>query len=121
MSSVEEDAMQSIGTKNKSHAGSRSIVDTITHLHREFANMKSELTGAHSEISRLQGELVNMTTHVQQFVDLDFAGLRREAAFYCHPDRGGNSSLMCKLNVLFDLLELVPEDVFAVAESEAAA
>ncbi len=32
--------------------------------------------------------------------------LRRDTAFYCHPDRGGNVELMARLHALFDTLEV---------------
>jgi hypothetical protein len=31
--------------------------------------------------------------------------LRRQVAFHCHPDRGGDERLMQSLNALFDYLE----------------
>ncbi len=79
-----------------------SLVTALTGLHLECESMKNMLHEARLEIARLKRALASRERRGPQ---LDVAGLRREVAFYCHPDRGGDAELMCRLNILFDALE----------------
>ena len=84
---------------------SLSLVETITDLRSRFTNMKDELQVAHCEIARLRNQLDSWNSLLQAMPELDLASLRRQTAFHCHPDRGGNAAVMCRLNTLFDFIE----------------
>ena len=87
-----------------------SLTETIGKLWSEFSSMKQQLQQAHREINRLKNELSKTPGHRAK-PELDLASLRRRVAFYCHPDRGGDTALMSALNGLFDYLECseIPE------------
>ncbi len=85
--------------------GSVSLVETIATLNDEFANMREDLRDAHTEIDRLSEELYIWEDLRGELPEIDLASLRRQAAFRCHPDRGGDAHLMSSLNVLFDFFE----------------
>lgn len=82
-----------------------SLVETIADLNLEFSNVKIELRDAQRETNKLKSQLEVLRSRSLELTELDTAALRRHAAFYCHPDRGGDHILMQRLNVLFDLLE----------------
>ena len=81
-----------------------TLIDAIANVHVEFAQMRNELSAAQREIARLRRKL-SQRRQSQPAPDLDLASLRRNVAFYCHPDRSGDGDLMRRLNVLFDYLE----------------
>ena len=82
-----------------------SLAGAIGELHSQFAVIQEELRFAHTELDRLRGVLFTWQAHFEKLPCLNLSSLRRHAAFYCHPDRGGNVELMSGLNVLFDILE----------------
>lgn len=92
-------------TTNTSSAGRFSLGDTIANLRSEFSHMKGELRDVNSENSRLRRELTQWRTRSRTPPNVRLDSVRRKAAFYCHPDRGGDAILMSNLNVLFDFLE----------------
>ena len=65
----------------------------------KIIRLKSDLKAARRKIEQLQKELE------AERPDVNVSSLRRATAFYVHPDRGGDASLMKQLNVLFDSLE----------------
>jgi hypothetical protein len=64
--------------------------------------LKAELQTARLEIQRLTNKPLELD------VSFSVAALRRKVAFYCHPDRGGDSHVMEDVNVLFDALLCKP-------------
>ncbi len=82
-----------------------SLLDAIRNLREEFSSMKGELYDAQRELVRLRREVQYWRANGRSSSELNLASLRRELAFTCHPDRGGDGSLMCRVNVLFDHLE----------------
>lgn len=86
-------------------ADAPSLGETITRLGTEFLHMKSSLREAKSEIARLRGELARLRLPRRRLPKADMASLRRQVAYHCHPDRGGDAELMSNLNTLFDFLE----------------
>lgn len=103
-------------TRSPVRAGSVSLVETIATLNDQFANMRENLRDAHSEIDRLSDELHIWETLCRAIPDLDLASLRRQTAFRCHPDRGGDEQLMSSLNVLFDFFEGSKKLCFELAQ-----
>jgi hypothetical protein len=76
----------------------------ITNLGAEFIRLRSQLDEARSEIVRLRRKLA--TRQAPELVSgVEIGSLRRQVAYYCHPDRGGDHGLMSSLNTLFDMLE----------------
>jgi len=86
-------------------ADSPSLGESITRLGTEFLHMKSSLREAQCEIARLRGELARLRLPRRRIPNSDMASLRRQVAYHCHPDRGGDAELMSNLNTLFDFLE----------------
>lgn len=86
-------------------AESPSLGETITRLGTEFLHMKTSLREAQCEIARLRGELARLRFPKRRMPNADVAALRRQVAYHCHPDRGGDPELMSNLNTLFDFLE----------------
>ena len=84
-----------------------SLVEVIADLNARFDRLKGELRDAHREIKRLSTALARRGPHEDEMPVVDLAWLRRRAAFYCHPDRGGDAGLMQDLNSLFDFLEVL--------------
>ena len=82
-----------------------TLIDAIANVHTEFAQMRNELSAAQREIARLRRKLSEHRRSQPMAPELDLSSLRRNVAFYCHPDRSGNVDLMRRLNVLFDYLE----------------
>ena len=72
-----------------------TLRDAIAGVHDKMSSLQEELREAHDELATLKNGLA--ATNI--------GSLRREVAFYCHPDRGGNGLLMRRLNVLFDFLQ----------------
>ncbi len=81
-----------------------SLVEAVAKLQFEFSSMKTELRHAHSENTRLKGDLSRWRSRCRAMPESDIASLRRRVAFYCHPDRGGDDDLMSRMNTLFDFL-----------------
>jgi hypothetical protein len=92
-------------TPNTIRTESRSLVSAIRSLRDEFSTVAAELRDAQSEIARLRRELTCLRAANPTPSDLNLASLRREVTFACHPDRGGNEQVMCRVNVLFDHIE----------------
>lgn len=82
-----------------------SLVDSIEELQFRFANMKDELRDAYGEIARLRGTMAELETGFGGLPSTNVSALRRRVAFYCHPDRGGDGSVMGVLNTIFDFME----------------
>jgi hypothetical protein len=85
-------------------AGSHSLRDAITSVHVEFSQLRRELREASRTIARLEQQLADQRWCSRAVSELDLASLRRGLAFHCHPDRGGDPSLMKNINALFDVL-----------------
>lgn len=83
----------------------RSLVDTISTLHADFRMIKGELAAAQQEIARLNRKLDNYEESAETLCALELTSLRRQVAYHCHPDRGGDSALMGRMNALFDMLQ----------------
>ena len=81
-----------------------TLRDVIAGVHDKLSSLQEELRDAHEEIATLKDEL-STSTESRTIPQVDLGALRREVAFYCHPDRGGNGLLMRRLNVLFDHLQ----------------
>jgi regulator of replication initiation timing len=81
-----------------------SLTETIGRLSTEFSNLKDELRDTKNENDRLRHELARWRSQCRSAPLSDTAALRRHVAFYCHPDRGGDTELMSTLNALFDFL-----------------
>ncbi len=90
-----------------------AVVESIVWLKRRFTEMEDELRRAESEVTRLRRELSRV--RLQHEAQVDVSHLRRRVAFYCHPDRGGDTELMARLNCMFDWVEALQR---ASAESE---
>ncbi len=90
-------------TKSAVPGRTHSLVDAIAKLQFEFSSMKTELLQANSENAKLKGDLAKWQS-CRDLPESEIASLRRRVAFYCHPDRGGDSDLMSRLNTLFDAL-----------------
>lgn len=82
-----------------------TLVDTITELKGEFNRIQGELSQARDEISRLKRKLNSLRPLSKAMAEVDIDALRRKAAYYCHPDRGGDGDLMTFINVLLDVFE----------------
>jgi hypothetical protein len=67
--------------------------------------LRNQLREAHREISRLKKELRQATGPHLAIDRTKLRTLRRQVAFHCHPDRGGDERLMQHMNALFDSLE----------------
>ena len=55
-------------------------------------------------IRGLKAELHTLRRFQRTLRTIDLPGLRRDVAFYCHPDRGGDGNVMRRVNLLFDSL-----------------
>jgi hypothetical protein len=67
--------------------------------------LRNQLREAHGEISRLKKELRQVTAPRGVVDRAKLRALRRQLAFHCHPDRGGDERVMQSVNALFDYLE----------------
>lgn len=94
-----------IPTMNATSAGRLSLGDTIANLRSQFSHMKGELHDINRENSELRRELIQWRTRSRVPPNMNLVAIRRKAAFHCHPDRGGDATLMSNLNALFDFLE----------------
>lgn len=83
----------------------RTLGETVQELTCEFSNMQVKLRNAYDEINRLQKEIARQEEQCAMFPQSNLTSLRRRVAYYCHPDRGGDTNLMGQLNMLFDYLE----------------
>ncbi len=81
-----------------------SLRHTIENLSSQFAGMRTALRDAQLELLRLRSRLNRKCSH-SSLDGLDLGALRRQIAFHCHPDRGGNEDLMARVNSLFDYLD----------------
>ncbi|MBW2277116.1 MAG: hypothetical protein JRF63_06465, partial [Deltaproteobacteria bacterium] len=81
-----------------------SLSTTIGRLRSEFSSLRNELSDTKRENNALRSELDLWRSKYQALRGSDMASLRRNVSFYCHPDRGGNTELMSRLNALFDFL-----------------
>lgn len=81
-----------------------TLRDVIAGVHDKLSTLQGELREAHQEIEMLREELA-MSAESRAIPQAELGSLRRQVAFYCHPDRGGNGLLMRRLNVLFDFLQ----------------
>ncbi len=81
-----------------------TLRDAIAGVHNKLFDLKAELREAHQKIAVLKQELATNRPDFRTMPESNLSGLRRDVAFYCHPDRGGNDLLMRRLNVLFDYL-----------------
>ena len=82
----------------------RSLVEAIGKLNMEFSSMRIELRETQFENEKLRKELNQLKDQSRSMPALDLPALRRRTAFFCHPDRGGDTKLMSGLNHLFDCL-----------------
>lgn len=97
--------MQSVAThSNQVVPTARPLSATIAQFRAEFSSMRTELKDVHAKNAELEEELAKLRAKTQAASRLDLPSLRRHAAYYCHPDRGGNEDLMSRLNTLFDFL-----------------
>jgi len=81
-----------------------SLADSIGFLHDQFHALRRELEDVRGENSRLRQEVAVWRAQFRSLPVKEVAQLRRNVAYYCHPDRGGDADVMCKLNALFDFL-----------------
>jgi len=99
-----EDAMRKATRNIASQAGHPSIADMVTQLRVDLCNMRKDLLDARCENVRLRRELTRLRSQKNVSSEFNIPSLRREVAFHCHPDRGGSTSLMSRLNTFFDHL-----------------
>jgi len=95
-------------TAHKSVTFSRpTTIDSVSWIRNRVGDMQGRLSEAQAEIERLRAELARARSQSQpvSVPEMDLGSLRRQVAFFCHPDRGGDGALMSKLNTLFDSLE----------------
>jgi hypothetical protein len=85
--------------------GSPSLSQTVGAFCQEMLRLRGQLHDARLEIRRLKDELGQRSAHPRIVGDIKLRTLRRQVAFYCHPDRGGDERLMQQINALFDDLE----------------
>jgi hypothetical protein len=71
-------------------------------LRESFARLDAQAVAAEREIERLQDALEMLRLRCEAALPGNLGALRRQLAFQCHPDRGGDPALMSKLNALFD-------------------
>ena len=84
----------------------------------QYDLMKDELGDANDELARVRNKLAWFRAR-SRALDVPHLGkLRREVAFHCHPDRGGDAEVMSKVNTLFDLLQRSRELFAAASEAE---
>ena len=81
-----------------------TLRDAIAGVHNKLFDLTAELREARQKIASLKQELATNQPIPRAMPESNLSGLRRDVAFYCHPDRGGNDLLMRRLNVLFDFL-----------------
>lgn len=94
----------------------RSVV-AVAKLRNRFADLDTRLREAHGEIARLEGELARWRARYRAAQRIDVPWLRRQVAYYCHPDRGGDGNLMTSVNVVFDFLERLQQPSFEPGQS----
>lgn len=81
------------------------LADVIRSLRNELERMQRELADARDELSSLRSERARAAHALRSTQpNLDLGALRRQLAFYCHPDRGGDPKVMRGINTLFDFL-----------------
>jgi hypothetical protein len=80
------------------------LSETIAKFRSEFSNMKNELHDMRSKNAALEEKLAEWRSQYVAMSESDLPSLRRQVAYYCHPDRNGDASLMSRLNTLFDFL-----------------
>ncbi|MDH5673427.1 MAG: hypothetical protein OEZ06_14835 [Myxococcales bacterium] len=86
-------------------ASADSLRDSVAGVQLGFSRMRRELDEARREVERLRRELDHSRGLRARPPEADVSGLRKRAALYCHPDRGGDDGLMRRLNAVFDYLE----------------
>jgi len=82
-----------------------SLPSVIAKVHQDMLELKQQLDEAHGEIDRLNRQLTGRRPESLPVLDIELRPLRRQVAFHCHPDRGGDDLLLRRLNALFDTLE----------------
>jgi hypothetical protein len=97
-----------------------SVRELITNLRNKFADMERRLSDANRRVLTLNTELDGWRSLAGAKPAVNVSTLRRRVAFYCHPDRGGDTELMSRLNVLFDFVEGIQHSVQADPERRAA-
>jgi hypothetical protein len=90
--------------QSTSPAPGGSLVETVSRLCVEFSAVQKELEDARSENHRLRTELEKWHSRWETLPSVDTSSLRRRVAYFCHPDRGGNTDLMSAINVVFDFI-----------------
>ncbi len=83
------------------------LSETIAKFRSEFSTMKDELHDMRSKNAALKEELAEWKSLYQDMSESDLPSLRRQVAYYCHPDRNGDAALMSRLNTLFDFLSVM--------------
>ena len=73
-----------------------SLKEAVQGVHNRVATLQSELRKAHRRIETLERASIPKQ---------EVGSLRRQIAFYCHPDKGGDDLLMRRINAFFDQLE----------------
>lgn len=91
-------------------AAAASLTSVIARVHQDMLDLKQQLDEAHMEIGRLRQQLTGRRGERLPNLDVELRPLRRQVAFHCHPDRGGDDALLKRLNALFDTLEALETD-----------
>ena len=100
--------MDNAASMGTTYTNQRSqLAATIERFRSEFSCIRSELQLARTENSQLRREIAFLRTQCKTIPNTDISSLRRGVAYYCHPDRGGDASLMAKLNTLFDMISSI--------------
>lgn len=94
-----------------------SLVDTVSRLCTEFSAIQKELEDARSENDKLKNELKRWRSKWNTLPRVDTSSLRRSVAFFVHPDKGGDTEIMSKLNVIFDFINGIEAPQKAVGDA----
>ncbi len=90
-------------------AGERTLLrragNAVARLRSNYDDMERRLSDAKMEVAELKDQVAGWRSRHHSIRRLDVSSLRRQVAFQCHPDRGGDSNLMTRLNALLDVLE----------------
>ena len=85
----------------------RALSQAIANFKVEFNKIRSELRDVQCENTVLKEKLAHWRSRCANVPQIDVPSLRRQVAYYCHPDRGGSTVVMSRLNFIFDYLTLL--------------
>ncbi len=77
----------------------------VSRVREKLASMRAELDESREDVSRLTGEVRFRRSQQRRVREVAVGSLRRRLAYRFHPDRGGDTELMSRLNLLLDVVE----------------